>query len=550
MRTSDAGAVREAASLRWWEFGGIGWPRSREDVRFSQVAAVLLVGLTVWGYTDIRKRGIVSGQHPELHRTDVTVFTEAGAAFFDGRNPYAVENPRGWNYLYPPLFGLMVAPLSVLDPVSQNVVFYAISVVLAFATYHEAYRLCSWLSGRELAARSGIWIAACGAMAMLLPTLECFQRGQVGVALTYSLLLGLRLAVEAQRPTSLLLAGLVLAWPVAVKLIPALPVAYLVWLRCVAAFRGGHRDEYTRGALGLGLGVAAGLFLFLLLIPAGLLGWSRNLGHLRTWSVKVVHSDDAGQTARFHIDSTTNQSLPNAAYRLATTVRPLPLDEKSSNEIRFARTAVERRWAEDRAESYRRRIDTTAKRWIEVTQGLVVLVLLALGLCIPRGDATGEAAAFGLACVAMLLLSPVAWTHYYMMVLPAVLFVPLWLLQHGGTRLALPLAAMPAVLVWAHFVFKPWAGPVGLLGLGTAAWFFASAGVIAVSSLGHPGLQRADPRSVASTNFRIGFSSILTKNGTTPEAWTDSASTRSRTSNPGPVSRASVESSDHSTPRI
>ena len=70
---------------------------------------------------------------PHLHQTDFTVFTEAGAAFFDGRDPYAVKNPRGWFYLYPPLFALLVSPLASLDSKSQVVVWYIISVVLAFA---------------------------------------------------------------------------------------------------------------------------------------------------------------------------------------------------------------------------------------------------------------------------------------------------------------------------------------------------------------------------------------------------------------------------------
>ena len=53
--------------------------------------------------------------------------------------------------------------------------------------------------------------------------------------------------------------------------------------------------------------------------------------------------------------------------------------------------------------------------------------------------------------------------------------------------------------------------------------------------------------NVCSTNLRIGPSMNLTKNGTCPVAWTDSASTVSVTSKPGPVSRAEVRSSDHST---
>ena len=75
---------------------------------------VLLAAATVWGFVDVRRRGYPYPECPEEHRTDLTVYTEAGAAFFDGRKPYEVANPRGWTYLYPPLFALLLGPLASL----------------------------------------------------------------------------------------------------------------------------------------------------------------------------------------------------------------------------------------------------------------------------------------------------------------------------------------------------------------------------------------------------------------------------------------------------
>src|SRR5262245_59359793 len=98
-----------------WEYRGLGLPRSLAEVRFRDVAVVLIVALTVWGYVDIGPRGRIEPGRPDRHRTDFTVFTEAGAALFDGRNLYNVTNPRGWYYLYPPLFAILVAPLAAFD---------------------------------------------------------------------------------------------------------------------------------------------------------------------------------------------------------------------------------------------------------------------------------------------------------------------------------------------------------------------------------------------------------------------------------------------------
>src|SRR5258708_19302962 len=74
-----------------------------------------VLALTVWGLTDVRNRGRIDPDDPLAHKTDLTVYTEAGAAFFDGRNPYDVSNPRGWRYLYPPLLAILMAPLAALD---------------------------------------------------------------------------------------------------------------------------------------------------------------------------------------------------------------------------------------------------------------------------------------------------------------------------------------------------------------------------------------------------------------------------------------------------
>ncbi len=104
---------------------------------------MLAVALAIWGLTDVRSRGQVSAARPGLHRTDFTVYTEAGAAFFDGRNPYTVTNPRGWGYLYPPLFAILVAPLHALPPQLQVVVWFVTSLGLAWLAWRECRAWCN-----------------------------------------------------------------------------------------------------------------------------------------------------------------------------------------------------------------------------------------------------------------------------------------------------------------------------------------------------------------------------------------------------------------------
>ena len=86
-------------------------------------------------------RGGINPRRIFEHRTDFTVYTEAGAAFFDGRNPYEVSNPRGWHYLYPPLFAILVSPLHALSSTGQVAVWFVLSVAMALGCHFETRRL-------------------------------------------------------------------------------------------------------------------------------------------------------------------------------------------------------------------------------------------------------------------------------------------------------------------------------------------------------------------------------------------------------------------------
>ena len=297
----------------------------------------------------------------------------------------------------------------------------------------------------------------------MLPTLECLQRGQLGIALLYALLLGFRLASEGRY---VFLGGLVLAWAGVVKLIPALPVAFLCWQAWVEVAR---RRETSARASALSMGVLVGGLLFLVAVPSALLGWNANARHLETWARKVVTNTDPGNESKFHIDSATNQSLSNAAHSLAVSLRPEGPDDLRTLARRFAHSPAELRFGVDQASARLRLADVFTHRIVLVAEGLVLLMLLGLSLVSRSEELAARAASFGMACLGMILVSPVAWTHYYMMFVPAIPFVPLSLAMGRRTRTAWVMAAIPAVLVWVHYLAKPWAGSFGVLGLGTAA---------------------------------------------------------------------------------
>src|SRR5262249_9486345 len=202
------------------------------------------------------------------------------------------------------------------------------------------------------------------------------------------------------------------------------------------------------------------VLLFLLVIPASLVGWQKNLDYLRIWQARIVTNDRVGPNANFNIHSFRNQSLANSVYLWRKATAPATvLDPRSPNG-----------W--DRPE----RIVHPAVR---VVIGLVLIALLAVGLAVGRRtDNLDRATAFSLSCCATLLVSPLSWGHYYATGVPAVLCVPLWLWRHGRPGLARIAAVIPPIVSWSYYLAMPYTGALGLLGLGTAAWFLAACGVI------------------------------------------------------------------------
>ena len=72
----------------------LGWWRQVHWFAPWRVALTLLIIATIWGLVDVRRRSFAYPDMPGEHKSDLTVYTGAGAAFFDGREPYEVCNPR------------------------------------------------------------------------------------------------------------------------------------------------------------------------------------------------------------------------------------------------------------------------------------------------------------------------------------------------------------------------------------------------------------------------------------------------------------------------
>jgi hypothetical protein len=424
---------------------------------------VLALVLVVWGLTDVRNRGRWDPATPLNHMTDLTVYTEAGAAFFDGRDPYAVSNPRGWHYLYPPLVAITLAPLSKLDSQWQVVIWYFFNLAVAWGCCYESLRMLRLVRPTAIFA-APTWLVGLTAAAMLFPALNCLQRGQVGLLVTYFVLLGLRLSLGGRSWLGWTAGGFSLALAITVKLTPIMPALFLVALLGLPVLMGWNRSKLPQAATLLG-GLTAGLAVFLLLLPAAAVGWSANLHHLHRFVDLIVLNHDVGGENDLTYHSVRNQSLTNAVYRLG-------------NWVAFAWEGGPDDLAEAKpGETVVMPMDQPVVHGVlmSVRLGLLILLTVVGWRAAKRGAALDLAAAYGAACVATLLVSPLSWGHHYLIAAPGLLFVPLWYWRQGRIGFAKSLAISACGLLCAHYLLLDWTGRAGLLGLGTTVWFIAAA---------------------------------------------------------------------------
>ena len=446
-----------------------------------QWVVVVVLILAIWGLTDVRSRGQVDRQNPQrrnVHMTDVTVYTEAGAAIFAGLDPYQVTNPRGWHYLYPPLFAMLVAPLASLDPQWQVVIWFGISVLAGCGCCRECRRLAAWLDSADRVdspqSRSAastfpvalLWIIAA---TILLPVLNCLQRGQLGIVLLYLLLLGMRWAMTARNGWTAAAGGIVLALPVAIKLTPALPVAFLCWQSLIVAPHSPNRAAAWKRAGGAIGGVVIGMLLFILAVPSVVVGPTRNAEYLASWIHRVAANRDVGMLNDFNVHSGRNQSLTNAAYLLGNSTAS------------FLRGAVntgaidDDNWKSDQPRNTPMDRPAVYIVLLGLRVSLLVLLLAAGWTAAGNGSPLAMSAAFALACMLTLLVSPLSWAHHYVFWLPALWLVPHWLWQQDRRSWAIGLLLAACSLVWIHYLLLPLAGRLGLLGVGATIWFIIAA---------------------------------------------------------------------------
>lgn len=445
----------------------------------------LLVFLAIWGLLDVRKRAATSEADFGVHKTDLTVFTGAGAVFFTDSDPYEYENPRFWKYCYLPMLAIAMSPLNALDTQTQAVIWYLISLAFGYGCWREGKRLYFYfrkepspgpLSGRAIA-WAAIFVSA-------LPAINCMQRGQVGMLLAYLLILGFRLFIEHRTWLQASAGAILLSLAAVVKLLPALCLTILALLSMSNQSKSIRKTPADLTKLfAMPLAGAFGLVLFIFIVPGILVGHEKNLTHLRTFhgkisSMAVKISDDSQMETPY---TPKNQSFSNALYRFGNWAHFTFGSGQDDRIVDLVHVDPERKMAMDAP-------------WVPVLTNAVRLSVVCLMFAMAivfgwKGDQLGMAATLGLSSAACLIVSPMSRGHYFMMLLPAVLLTACWINSRPRTNMRSVVSSAlalwtPAALVSLHYIFLyAGAGRVGLLGLGITAWFFAVAGNMLFASI-------------------------------------------------------------------
>ena len=215
----------------------------------------------------------------KTRRTDIGPYLRAAWSVRTGGDMYNITDDRGWHYVYPPLFAVLMTPLAD-PPQGQDrtgylpygasvAIWYFFTLAIGIAGIAILARAVEDPS-KNLAAGRGRrfsqlwWTLRVAPMLILLPAIGWSQsRGQVGLLIGFFLCCVVASILKGRR----FRAGLWLAAAICVKVIPALLLAFPLW----------RRDWRMLS------GCAMGLLVGLILVPVIALGPHRTAASYKSF---------------------------------------------------------------------------------------------------------------------------------------------------------------------------------------------------------------------------------------------------------------------------
>ncbi len=371
--------------------------------------AAVIAAATVFGLVTVA----MVGKFLHHDSKDAAVWYDVGRRVIEGRSLL-----RLGSYRYPPAFAVLVAPLCLLPWPAFFFTWYALNVALLVQCLRFTARLVPPNHAREL------WLPALLVVSYAVDNLFLGQTNLLMTALLYWTMVALARGREWA-------AGAPLGASIAMKVFTFPWVAYLV-------YRGRWR------ALASALAVCA---FCLLVLPAPVRGFDRNLYEVRDWGQRVVapylDRGEAGDWGQHALDL-GNQSLQAVLHRLLTRTDASVAARHSDAIYVNVATLTE----------------SQVNRALLAAMAVLASVFVwACGWRRPR-DPRQQAVEFGMSAILLMLISAIAWTYFCVMLL-----LPIAVAVHlVGARYIVPLRAFTRrALIWAL-----WAQGLAVLSLGSA----------------------------------------------------------------------------------
>ncbi len=246
------------------------------------VALILALGLVIGlGISTVNR----AASSP-IPRTDFTVYQLAGRAVVDGADIYQVRNVRGWAYVYPPPFAILMAPFAQLSVFWGALVWYLISVALVV----WALIMCVKGVRAVFPVEDRLLLLSIVPVALLAVWfMSGLARGQASVLLMWLVLAAFFWHWEGHD----LRGGACLAGAILLKAFPLVLLGYFVWRR---------KWKFLLATL-------ATLVLGGLILPGAVFGFRRNLAYWESWGQIVARPALAMENQR--MQSQVNDQLLN-----------------------------------------------------------------------------------------------------------------------------------------------------------------------------------------------------------------------------------------------
>ena len=237
------------------------------------------------------------------HRTDFTVYRDAAAAVLHGQDPYAIRNVRGWAYVYPPPYSIVMVPFALLPLPVSVLAWYFLCVGLTMS----AVSMSGQLAGAGVTSgRKRLAILFIPALIVAVWFTVGLTRGQASVLMSWLVIAAIFWEKKGRTAAgAACLGGAVLLKAFALTLL-----CYYVWRRkwkMVAA---------TTVAIVIGG----------LLLPSAVFGWHGNLHYIGEWTHEVAGPALGAESSRSHselydqllsMERPRNQDLGSVMQRLA-----------------------------------------------------------------------------------------------------------------------------------------------------------------------------------------------------------------------------------------